>query len=314
MLGRKGKKKKSLLEVKSRSRPLKTLRLRMAAGALALSTGLVLALFIFWKGGELMVDEYLYNNPAFAIRSIRIETDGIIPASQIAAWANVRTNQNLLALDLARIKRDLELVPLIQFASVERILPGDLIVRVSEREPIARVILFQTGGGNGILSPSTNFLDYEGMVIPPILRALNTTAFVRATRYLPSISGVNEAEIRPGHKVESPQLLAALDWLHSFRYSPMAGHADVRAIDISSPYTISIQTEQGNQIVFGLDDFKMQIARWREIYDFALAQNRLIASLDLAVTNFVPALWQDQTNSIPPIVRPNNSPYRKKHV
>src|SRR5688572_23063588 len=101
-----------LLDVRSRSGLLKALRLRMAVSALAISAGIVLVLFVSWKGGEFLVDEYVYTNPSFAIEDLDLQTDGIIPSEQIRAWANVKPDQNLLALDLARIKRDLELVPL----------------------------------------------------------------------------------------------------------------------------------------------------------------------------------------------------------
>ena len=38
----------------------------------------------------------------------------------------VRTGQNLMALDLTRVQRDLEIQPPIQFAAVERVLPHTL--------------------------------------------------------------------------------------------------------------------------------------------------------------------------------------------
>jgi cell division septal protein FtsQ len=55
-------------------------------------------------------------------------------------WSGVREGENLLGLDLARVKRDLELVPLIRSAAVERVPPNTLRIRVSEREPLARVL------------------------------------------------------------------------------------------------------------------------------------------------------------------------------
>jgi hypothetical protein len=318
MFGRKNKKKndrKSVLDVRSRAKPLKAMRLRMATSALALSAAVVLSLFVFWKGGEFMIDEYVYHNPAFGVHTFEVHTDGIIPLEQIRSWSNVQPDQNLLALDLGRIKRDLELVPLIHAASVERVLPHTLILHVSEREPIARTVIFRTRATDGLLEPTTLYLDQEGMVIPPVLRALNTAAFDAATRFLPTLTGINGAELRLGHKIESPQALAALRWIRAFQASPMVGYAEIRTIDISSPNTLVVQTEQGNEITFNSRDFDFQLARWRKVYDFAFRQNRFIASLDLAVTNFVPALWQDQsTNAIPPLLRPNNSPYKKRHV
>src|ERR1041384_3038040 len=129
MLGRSDKKKferQWLLDVRSRSKSLQALRLRMAVNALAISAGIVLVLFVSWKGGEYLLDRWVYTNPAFAIDQIDLQTHGIIPLEQIRAWANIQKGQNLLALDLARIKRNLELVPLIESASVERILPRQI--------------------------------------------------------------------------------------------------------------------------------------------------------------------------------------------
>ncbi len=318
MLGRGNKKKfkrQWLLDVRSRSGPLRAVRLRMAVGALAISAGIVLVLFVSWKGGEYLLDRYVYGNPAFGIERIDLQTDGIIPTEQIQAWADVKPGQNLLALDLARIKRDLELVPLIESASVERILPRDLVIRVREREPIARVLVFSARAGDGLLEPSAVYLDEHGMVIPTILRALNRAAFDNATRFVPTITGISAAAFRAGHIVQSPYVLAALRWIRAFQQSEMAGHVEVRGIDVSSPGAMTVSTEQGNEVTFGYRDHETQLARWRRVHDFAGSRDRLVASLDLAVTNYVPAVLVEGTNGMPALVRPDQpSPYRRKHV
>jgi cell division septal protein FtsQ len=318
MLGR-GKKKKEqqwLLDVRARSKLLKAVRLRMAAGALAISAGIVLVLFVCWKGGEYLLDQCVYTNPSFALDRIDIQSDGIIPREQIRAWANVREGQNLLALDLPRIKRDIELVPLIESASVERILPRQLVIRVREREPIARVIVFAKRPDDGLLEPASIYLDEQGMVIPPVLRALNTAAFDAATKFLPTVTGVSTDSFRPGHLVESPQILAALRWIRCFQNSSMARFVDVRSIDVSSDVSLLVTTEQDNQVTFAYQNFESQLARWDSVRDLARRRSCSIASLDLAVTNYVPALWAESTNAPPPVVRPAQaSPYKKnRHV
>jgi cell division septal protein FtsQ len=318
MWGRSKKKKferQWLLDVRSRSGPLKALRLRMAVSALAISAGVVLVLFITWKGGEFLVDRYLYTNPSFAIEQLEIETDGIIPLEQIRSWANIKAGQNLLALDLPRIKRDLELIPLIEAASVERILPRRLIIRVREREPIARVVVFSARSSEALLEPTPLYLDEHGMVIPPLLRSLNTIAFDSATRFVPTITGISAAAFRPGHIVESPTVLAALRWLRAFQSSEMAGRVEVRAVDVSAPAAMIVSTEQGNEVTFAYRDFDMQLARWKGIHDLSQRRARTVAALDLAVTNYVPVIFADPTNGAPALVRPAQpSPYRKKNV
>src|SRR5688500_917547 len=191
------------LEVRSRSKPLHAVRLRMAASALAISAGVVLCLMVCWKGGEYLLERYVYTNPALGVQSISISTDGIIPVERIGMWANVKPGQNLLSLDLSRIKRDLELVPLIESAAVERVLPKELVINVRERQPIARVHVFSRRETDGLLERSAIFLDQQGMVIPEFLRDLNSVAFEQATRFLPVITGVGETSFRPGHKVPS---------------------------------------------------------------------------------------------------------------
>ena len=111
--------------------------------------GAATAVFLLWRGGDWALDEFVFHNPAFAIQHIEIETDGILPRSQLRACAGVNIGDNLLALDLGRIQRDLEYLPWIQSAAVERVRPQTLRIRVTEREPIAQAVLFQPPGPDG---------------------------------------------------------------------------------------------------------------------------------------------------------------------
>jgi len=209
----------------------------------------------------------------------------------------------------------LELVPLIESAAVERVLPSELVINVRERQPIARVHVFAPRPSDGLLERSVIFLDKDGMVIPEFLRDLNSAAFEQATRFLPVITGVGDTSFRPGHKVPSQQILAALKWIKTFEASSMTGQVDVREIDISSATALLVTTEQGNEISFAYHDFEGQLTRWRRIQDFGRQNNQSLASLDLVVTNYVPVVWAELTNAAPTAVRaPQASPYRRKNV
>lgn len=316
MFGKKARKleRQWLLDVRSRSKPMQAVRLRMAASALAISTGVVLTLFVCWKGGEYLLDRCVYTNPNLAVRQISIQTDGIIPPEQIRAWSSVREGQNLLALDLPRIKRDLELIPLIESASIERRLPGELVVRVREREPVARVIVFAPRGAETVLEPMSLFLDEHGMVIPPVLRSLNTNGFDAATANLPTITGVGTNSLRPGYFVQSPRMMAALKWIRAYRDSQMLGQVELSAVDIASDTALLVSTEQGNEVSFGYRDFAPQIARWQKIHELGRRRSLSLATLDLAVTNYVPAVWMEVTNTLPAVRAVQPSPYRKRNV
>jgi hypothetical protein len=73
----------------------------------------------------------------------------------------------------------------------------------------------------------------------------------------------------------------------------MAGLVDLRRIDVSSPGVVVATTGQGGEITFALDNLDQQLRRWREIYDLGMSENKMIASLDLAVENNVPVRWAE---------------------
>ena len=92
---------------------------------------------------------------------------------------------------------------------------------------------------------------------------------------------------------------------------------DFRSIDLSSPTTLLARVDPGTEITFAPDNFARQLARLQSTLDYARTQNRTLATLDLAVGNFVPARWIESSTNAPaaaPITLPQNSTNRKKHV
>jgi hypothetical protein len=60
------------------------------------------------------------------------------------------------------------------------------------------------------------------------------------------------------------------------------------------------------------------LRRWREIYDLGMSQNKMIASLDLAVANNVPVRWAEISPApVAPIPHGGTTPLqtiRRKNV
>ena len=101
----------------------------------------------------------------------------------------------------------------------------------------------------------------------------------------------NAAEVQAGHRLESPQVQAAHRLLVAFEHSPMASFVDFRRIDVSNPEVLTVTTSQGSELTFGLTNLDQQLRRWREIYELGQKIGKAIATLDLAVTNYLPATW-----------------------
>jgi cell division septal protein FtsQ len=290
-----------VLDVKLRSDQVRATRVRLARLSFVVLFGTFFGLYLMWKVGELALDTFVYDNQDFAIELIDAQTDGKIAPDQLRHWTGVKLGANLIALDLATVKRNLEMVSTIESVSVERVLPHTLKIRVQERDPIAQVNVPRADPSGGIFV-SVYQLDADGFVIQPLDPRVCTVPLAEMNPQLPVIAGLNYFQLQPGHRIELPQVRAALCLVDAFRRSPMAGLVDLQRVDVSQPRVIVATTGQGSEVTFSLDNVDQQLQRWQQIYNYGSQQQKTIAVADLAVANNVPVRWM--TASVAPVVNP----------
>ncbi len=281
-----------VLDVKLRSDRVRAMRTRLAALTAGILFGTVFGLYLLWRTGEWALDKFVYENSEFAVQHVEVKTDGVIAPDQLRRWSGVKLGDNLIALDLTAVKRNLELVSTIGSVSIERILPRTLKISVTEREPVAQVNVPRADASGGI-AVAVFQLDADGYVMLPLDPRLCVVPLAQVSDQLPVIAGLNVYQLQPGHRVESPQVQAALELIGAFAHSPMAGLVDLRRIDVSLPEVVVATTGQGGEITFGLNNLEQQLRRWREIYDLGQRMNKAVASLNLAVSNNVPVRWME---------------------
>jgi len=301
-----------VLDVKLRSDQVRANRMRLGAILLSVVCGTFFGLYLVWRTGELLLDKFVYHNPDFAIQNVEIQTDGVISKDQLRRWSNVRTGANLFALDLANVRRSLEMESAVETASVEKVLPHTLRIRVTERDPIAQVNMPCTGA-DGNWAVAVTQLDKNGVAMRPRDPRECVVPVTQLNPQLPVISGLNSVKLKLGEPVPAPEaahVQAALELIQAFDLSPMAGLVDVRRVDISSPGVLIVQTGQGSEVTFALQNFDQQLRRWRQIYDLGMRQQRVIASVDLAVVNNVPVRWM--LASTAPVAAPKPKPARNR--
>jgi cell division septal protein FtsQ len=310
---RRGQERENLLDVKLRTSQTRAARMRMAGLGIAILFSLALSAFVFWRGGQWVLDGLIYQNDAFSIQQIDVQTDGVLTSEAIRAWARVKTGQNLMALDLMRVKRNLESQPPIQMVAVERALPHTLKLIVKEREPVAQTIVTLAGQG-GAISQAVYDFDEDGYVMPPLDPRWRTSP-PPANEWLPILVGISPAEAQPGKQVASPQIRAALALACEFDHSPMTGMVEIERIDVSEPEILKVTTTQKAEITFSLSHFDTQLRRWRIIYDQYQKWGRAIATLDLSISNNLPVHWI-AASAVPPVIpralKPSHP--KKKHV
>jgi cell division septal protein FtsQ len=299
-----------ILDVKLRSSQVFAARARLASVALGVAFGTIIGLYALWCLGDWALDQLVYENKAFAIQQIDVQTDGVISPDQLRRWSAVKAGENLIALDLARVKRDLELVPMIQSTSVERVLPNTLRIRVTERQPVAQINVPRPRNGGG-LELVVFQVDSEGYVMLPLDPRQRAVPLHLADDRLPVISGINVSELQPGRRIESAQMRAALRLIDDFGSSTMAGLVDLKRIDLSAQGVLTTTTDQGSEVIFGLENFEQQLLRWEKVHEECLRHNKSIAMLDLAVSENTPLRMQD-ASVLPPPVPKTAKPARTK--
>ena len=280
-----------VLDVKMRSDRVRTQLGRHVAVALGAAFALAFSLYVAVRCGGWLLDEVVYRNRAFAIRSIEVQTDGGLTAEQIRKWAGVRAGENLFALDLGRVQRNLEFVPVIKLASIERVPPGTLRIRVIRRDAIAKAYVRPPASTGTGVEPIVYHLDDAGFVMfldAPLRRQL-----LPDDQDLPVLTGVPLVELRPGRTVESTQVAAALQLIEAFNRSPMANRVRLHSVDVSADEVLEVTTGQGSRVTFGPGGLDRQLFRWLSVHELGLRVGRIIRSLDLAVKQYSPLIWMD---------------------
>jgi cell division protein FtsQ len=305
--------RESLLDVKLRASHSRAGRMRVLGIGLSAIFILAFAGLILWRGGSWVLDQLIYKNDAFSIQQIDVQTDGVLNAETIRRWAMVKTGQNLMALDLMSVKRDLELQPPIEFVAVERVLPHTLRLNVSERCPIAQTLVTIPHPG-GALTQAIYDFDQDGYIMKPLDNRWRATR-PPADERLPILVGVQASDVQLGRQTDSPQIQAALRLILEFDHSPMTGMVEFQRINVSVPEVLQVTTSQGAEVTFSLNHFDTQFRRWRLIYDQYQKWGKAIASLDLSIANNLPVrtVAAASVSPLPPrAAKPSRT--KRKHV
>ena len=291
-----------------------TLRWRRLVFALLLAGVATLGVHVALRFWGSLRDGVFLSSRVFGLRTIEVNQQLVwLTPDQVIGWAGVRLGENLLAIDLDRIKRDLELVPQVEEAAIERVLPDTLRIQIRERQPLAQVRGVQADQGR--LVPTTYFLDGHAKVMPPL--GAGRPDLQAAFSSLPVISGLGAGGLRVGHNLPVPNVRAALELVRLFPHSPLAGQIRLASVSVADPALLQVSTEQGAEVALPLTQLETQLHRWRLVQDAGARLGRQIRWLDLSMTNNCPVLWQPlepEPVSPPPPPAVDNILIGGKHV
>ncbi len=296
-----------------RSKDARRARFRAISAAVGVIGGTAIGAFVLWQGYQWALLRFVYRNETYAIRRIEVRHDGFLRADQIRRWADVALGQNLLALDLDRVRHDLEFNPWIRWADVQAQRPDCLRISVWEREPLAQIVTWRFSLTEQRAWPETNYVDAGGCVLPSVQPDWVQPGQDVDFSHLPRLAGLEHFPVIPGQALRAPHLDAAIQLIRAYEDSALYSLVDLEEVDLGHPNALRGTLRGGIQVVFGTTNFDRQMRLWRSIHDYAQAQGRVLESIDLSVTNNIPARWRDSADAkAPRPAKPKRTP--RHHV
>ena len=96
--------------------------------------GLAVAGVVGW--GAYIVLDYLGSSPRFEVRRVSVVGLKRVEVTQVLARADLPDKANVFSVDLREIRERVEGLKWVRFATVQRILPDTIGIKVVERQPI----------------------------------------------------------------------------------------------------------------------------------------------------------------------------------
>jgi len=242
---------------------------------------LVLAMIVIVGAGlhfgiAFVLDRVLYTNPRYALHQIDVEPRDRFSPRLIRQAAGLEPGMNLWALNLHQIAHDLESIPNVASARVERHFPDRITITITERVPVVKI----EGINIDLGTKETFYLDRGCVVLKPRPD--------EAAPILPQVVGLTDAELEPNTKLDRSILTRSLQILDGIDHSELRTVIDVTRIDLSNPLAITMETHQGLTIIFRTDFIDQQLQRLQQIVDYADKQGRPLQTVDLTPDVNVP--------------------------
>lgn len=190
-------------------------RRRILTRALVAVTAGTVAWAVFWS-------------PLLHVRDVRVVGARRTPAAEVSSAARLQGNENLLLLSTADVARRVAELPWVSSVDVDRMLPGTVRIRVTERAP---AMVLSLGAARWTV-------DLSGHVLAPGV----------AKKGLPVLAGVQVGTVEPGVRLQTPE---AVEALAVFRSLPAALRRDVVGLFAPTIERITFKLSDGMIVRYG---------------------------------------------------------------
>ena len=144
-----------------------------------------------------------------------MQTDGTLPRDQVLKTAELQEGMNIFSVNLAKVHDRLQQLPQIDEVQVDRRMPNEIDIKITERKPIAWITSEKTVA-NPFVSDAAFLVDARGIL-------MKEKKLLPEYLSLPLITGCSSEALVPGKEVDSFEAKTALALL---RLTTTQFHAD----------------------------------------------------------------------------------------
>jgi cell division protein FtsQ len=282
---RQRKKQHTLLDVKLRA---STERKRLIGKIFGITSRIVLTVTVVtccWLGGKEALRRFVFENPDYAIREVKFQTDGTLSREQVLKAGGLYEGQNIFRVNLGQSRSIIEQMPQVENADVIRTLPNKLTVTITERRPIAWVV--SRADEDPTVSDKAFLIDARGML-------MKTRAKLEEYLNFPVISGVQTENLVAGERVTTSEMQAALELI---RQTSESTRFQARHVDMSKGYCLVVTAHSHAKITFGLDRIDAQLARLHRYLARAAEDQKEIQTVNLIVERNTPVTFVEPVSA-----------------
>ncbi|MGH8093623.1 MAG: cell division protein FtsQ/DivIB [Chthoniobacterales bacterium] len=289
-----------LLDVRVRARRASHHRNRRILVAIS-KVALVIALVAgSYYGVRVGLRRFFFDNPEYRLSTIAIQTDGTLQRDQILKSGGLHEGLNIFSINLAQVRDRLEQLAQVDEAQVERKMPNEIDIHITERKPIAWITSERTVA-DPFVSDAAFLVDARGIL-------MKEKKLLPEYLALPLVTGCSSEALVPGKAVVSFEAKAALELLRLTTTSFMQTRFQIREVDVSKGYCLLVTDKNHTQVMFGFDHLQSQMQRLEQLLVYSDDSQRPIETVNLLVARNTPVTFAQPASEIISELEPGSAP------
>lgn len=219
------------------------------------------------------------KTPSRPIERLLFDTNGVLPDSWLGTVIELRRGLTLMEIDIHSMKERLESHGQVASASVERVFPDALRIRIREREPVLRMRVASSSGQSGLRIVARDGTIYEGVgYAAATLRQMPfVVPYQHADGTIRPMRGIDRvAELMEVARGEQPDFYMTWQLVSLVHFS---GDTDLPG------QVIEVRSTMVPRIIFGVNtDFAQQLDRLSVIFNYVQSRgNPAMKRIDLSL-------------------------------